>query len=348
MTGGSIGARIRRFARVLGIVLAAIAAATALSGAIYQEVGVRRDRARYPAPGELVSIGTHSLHLHCAGDGAPTVLLDAGAGGWSLHWWGFREGLAREGRVCAFDRSGLGWSDDGVGVYDGEGLARELHAVLGSADTGPVVYVGHSLGANLAQIHARLFPEDVAGMVLIDPGRPVDMLEDFEGTRDDAAAIEGCGWKCVAASVATRLGLVRFATRNAGRNTLSAERQALYHAGLSRQTTTRTVIGYLDLLPKTAWQNIDSDDFQDIPLTVVYSSDTRRPEGDETEDDVARWHREVLADMETLAARSTRGRGPVVIEGATHTSIVTDTRFIGPVIEEIRYVARLTRSPGDP
>ncbi|MDH3732318.1 MAG: alpha/beta hydrolase [Gemmatimonadota bacterium] len=346
MSGRSIARGALRVVKGLGIAVLVLASVGAIVGAVYQEIGLRRDRTAFPAPGELVSIGSHALHIHCLGEGGTPIMLDAGAGGWSLQWFMFHEQLANEGRVCAFDRSGFGWSEDGVGVRDGEGLAHELHALLAAVGIGPVVYVGHSLGANLAQIHYRLFPDDIAGLVLIDPGRPVDMLEDFTGTREDAMAIEGCGWKCPAASAATRVGLVRFASRNAGRRTLGERRQRLYNAGLSRQSTARTLVGYLDLLPKTAYQNLDSTDFGDVPLTVVYSGNTREPVGDETEADVVRWHREVLVDMARLASGSTRGRGPVVIEGATHQSIVTEEKYVEPVLEEIRRVVNTARPVG--
>lgn len=327
-----------RILKGLGLVLLALLVVGAVAGAVYQEIGVRQDRAAFPMPGERVSIGSHALHMNCIGEGGPTVLMDSGAGGWSIHWFMFQETVAKVGRACTFDRSGFGWSDEGMGVLYGEGLSRELHALLEASGIGPVVYVGHSLGANLAQIHYRLFPEDIAGMVLVDPGRPVDMLEDFAGTREDAMAIESCGWKCGLTSAATRLGVVRFAARKAGRNTLGEERQRLYHAGLSRQSAARTLMGYLEALPRTAHQNLESTDFDDRPLVVVYSGDTRRPEGDETEADVARWHRDVLDDMAQLAAGSARGRGPVVVEGATHQSIVTEPAHVEQVLREIYYV----------
>lgn len=346
MSGRSIRRRVLRFLRGLGLVVAVLATAAATIGAVYQELGVRRDRQELPPPGDLVPIGSHSLHIHCLGEGGTTVLLDAGAGGWSMHWFMFQETLSRDGRVCAFDRSGLGWSDEGQGVYDGEGLSRELHALLQAAGIGPVVYVGHSLGANLAQIHYRLFSDDIAGMLLIDPGRPVDMLEDFTGTREDAMAMTGCGWQCTLTSLATRVGLVRFVSRNAARRTLGDARQRVYCAGMSRQSAARTLVGYLTLLPMTAHQNLDATDFGDVPLTVVYSGDTRNPEDEETEADVARWHEEVLEDMAELAARSSRGIGPIVVEGATHQSIVIEEAHVAPVLEEIRRVVRMTGDSG--
>ena len=44
------------------------------------------DTKRYPPPGQLVDVGGHRLHLHCVGQGSPTVVLDAGLGAFSLDW----------------------------------------------------------------------------------------------------------------------------------------------------------------------------------------------------------------------------------------------------------------------
>jgi pimeloyl-ACP methyl ester carboxylesterase len=332
-----------RFTKGVLIVAIVLAGAGALVGSAYQAIGERADAEAYPPPGDLVSIGSHRMHMHCVGEGSPTILLDAGAGGWSMHWWAYQEPLSDTNRVCTFDRSGLGWSEEGPGAYDGGAISREVHELLGATMDGPVVYVGHSMGANLAQIHYSLFPEDIAGLVLIDPARPIDLLEDFEGTREEALAIETCGWMCGAATAATKVGLVRFMTRNAGKRTLGAERQRQYHAGMSQAATTRTVLAYLHFLPKTAYQNIDATTFDDTPLTIVYSGNTRKPEGEETEEDVVEWHRETMRDMAGLASRSTMGHGPVVIEGATHQSITIDHAYVEKVLAEIARVVELAR-----
>ncbi|MDH4045541.1 MAG: alpha/beta hydrolase [Gemmatimonadota bacterium] len=335
-------ARFRRFARRVVLVLVLLPVVLMAVGAVYQALGSRRDAARLPPPGTLVSIGTHRMHIHCTGTEKPTILLDAGAGGWSLHWASIRPLLDSLARVCAFDRSGAGWSDKGPGAYDGEAIAREVDALLRAAgETDPVLYVGHSLGANLGLIHYGLFPANIAGLVLIDPGRTVDMLEDFAGTRADAEAITSCGWTCWAATAATRTGLVRLLVRSLGSRYMADEVVAAYRAGMARPFTVTTFAAYLTFLPKTAWQQRRVEDLGDLPLSIVYSGNTRRPEGDETEADVAAWHAETLEDMRALAARSTRGTGPLVVDSATHSSIVLAPEYARTVAAEILRVRAL-------
>jgi len=77
------------------------------------------------------------------------------------------------------------------------------------------------------------------------------------------------------------------------------------------------------------------DDLDALPLSIIYSGNTRGPEGKETEADVAAWHAETLEDMRALAARSTRGTGPVVVDSATHSSIVLAPEYARIVAAEI-------------
>ena len=71
------------------------------------------DARRYRPPGQLVDVGGHHLHLHCVGQGSPTVVLDAGLGAFSLDWGAIQSQIPTSTRVCAYDRAGLGWSEPG-------------------------------------------------------------------------------------------------------------------------------------------------------------------------------------------------------------------------------------------
>ena len=158
---------------------AAAVTAIVLSGSVYQQVGQARDRAALTPPGRLVSIGPGRMHLHCVGHGQPTVVLEAGATGFAQTWAWVQRDLAVDGRVCSYDRSGLGWSDVVSDWQDGEAAARNLHELLARAgETGPFVMAGHSLGGPLAQIYAATYPQDVVGIALIDPSHP-DQLDHF-------------------------------------------------------------------------------------------------------------------------------------------------------------------------
>ncbi len=135
----------------------------------------------YVAPQQLVIVERdRRLNLWCAGSGAPTVMLEAGAGD-TLATWRFIQGeIAKTTRACAYDRAGLGFSDAADRASDVRNMADDLARLVSSAGLGkPVVLVGHSLGAEIAVYLAADAPDEVAGLVLVDPAfaNDVDALQ---------------------------------------------------------------------------------------------------------------------------------------------------------------------------
>ena len=128
-------------------------------------------------PGRLVDIGTHRLHIWCLGSGQPTVVIDSGLGGSSLEWIKVQRSLAPHVQVCSYDRAGYGWSEPGPLPRTSSRIADELFALLTKADvTGPYVLVGHSFGGYTMQLFANRYPNQTAGLVLVDSSHP----EQFE------------------------------------------------------------------------------------------------------------------------------------------------------------------------
>src|SRR5688572_4116779 len=93
--------------------IVAVLAGLMLLGALYESVAERADARAYPAPGELVDVGGHRLHLYCVGTGSPTVVIDAGWGDWSGGWSRVQPEAAKTTRVCTYDRAGMGHSEAG-------------------------------------------------------------------------------------------------------------------------------------------------------------------------------------------------------------------------------------------
>ncbi len=141
----------------------------ALIGAAYQAVDLALDNQRYPPPGRLIDVGGHELHLHCTGEGNPTVILESANMGWSLHWTKIQADLARLTRVCSYDRAGFGWSERGPSPRTGRHIASELHTLLARARvSGPYILVGHSLGGFVVRLYYNSYKDDVVAMVLVD------------------------------------------------------------------------------------------------------------------------------------------------------------------------------------
>src|SRR5437763_9389381 len=140
-----------------------------LLGLSYQALASAVDASHYPPPGKLVDIGGYRLHINCTGTGSPTVILDAGLGGTSLDWSKVQPAVAHFTRVCSYDRAGYGWSDTGPGPRTSQQIVKELHLLLVHAQiNGPYVLVGHSVGGLNMRLYAYRYPQEVAGMVLLD------------------------------------------------------------------------------------------------------------------------------------------------------------------------------------
>jgi pimeloyl-ACP methyl ester carboxylesterase len=181
MTRAGSSAPLRRCRlHALAIVLLSLLVAALVAGFAYQQFAERSDERRFPAPGWLVDVGGHRLHVQCAGEGSPTIVLEAGLGNDVNHWAGLFDLLASEHRVCAYDRAGLGWSEAGPLPRSARQIVDEASRLLDRAgERPPFVLVGHSNGGAYARLLAAARPQDVAGIVLVDPnvGHPEGCTE---------------------------------------------------------------------------------------------------------------------------------------------------------------------------
>jgi pimeloyl-ACP methyl ester carboxylesterase len=142
-------------------------------GGGYETVREWLDATAYPAPGRLIDVGGHQLHLNCTGSGSPTVVLEPGGGASSSDVAWIAPVVARDTSVCVYDRAGRGWSEATDSPQDGAHIAADLHTLLQRADIpGPYVLAGHSFGGLYVQSFAAQFPDQVAGMVLLDSTAP--------------------------------------------------------------------------------------------------------------------------------------------------------------------------------
>ncbi len=119
--------------------------------------------------GEMVNVNRRAVHVHCMGEGIPTIWLENGWASVSLNWLPFQEVLAQHTRVCAYDRAGYGWSEPNGINRSAQKEAdefSELLDVLGQDE--PFILVAWSGGGPVAQIVAADHPDKVTGLVLID------------------------------------------------------------------------------------------------------------------------------------------------------------------------------------
>lgn len=128
----------------------------------------------YPPVGEMVDVGGYRLHLYCSGESTadePTVIVEAGAGSVGLMWTLVQDEVSKSARICTYDRAGLGWSEPSPHPRSASMIVQELHTLLVNAQIeGPYILVGHSLGGIFVREYQYQYPDEVAGIILVDSG----------------------------------------------------------------------------------------------------------------------------------------------------------------------------------
>lgn len=164
----------------LGSGIAAVALAMTTPRGGRQEVGPA------PAAADLMADvgGGRRIHLRCSGSGKPTVVLTGGAGATTGGWNRVQPEIARRARTCSWDRAGFGASDGSAARQIADETAEDLGRALAAARIeGPLLLVGHSIGAYETLRFADRHPGRVAGIVLVDPSIP-DMFRRMAGGSD--------------------------------------------------------------------------------------------------------------------------------------------------------------------
>jgi pimeloyl-ACP methyl ester carboxylesterase len=262
-----------RFKRRVGLVAkgcAAVVLIAGLSGAIYEQVGQRRDRDRLPQIGRSVDIGGRSLNIFCSGTGSPAVILDAGSGDPGYAWSSIQPEIAKLTTACWFDRAGDGWSDPGPFPRTSATMAADLHELLHRAGIpAPYVLVGHSLGGLNARVYNGMYPNDVAGAVLVDaahedePKRAPRFMLGHTAPRYLWHPI----W--MAAQTAWLLGVIRFFTSREPLPADPAQRTREQVVRALRQQPKAIAALFDPSLPESYAQAAAAGGFGDRPLIVL-------------------------------------------------------------------------------
>src|SRR6185312_2579002 len=199
--------------------------------------------------GRFVDIGGgRRMRLVCEGPKSdrPTVWMEAGAFGLAADFAAIQEKLTAKGlRSCAYDRAGMGWSDEGPKPRDSEAIVSDLEKLIAaSGERGPFVLMGHSM----AGLHTRLFagrnPQLVAGLVLIEATTPEQV--DSPGTQKFLSAFTGISrLAAVSASLGTTTPLYYAAGDRIGLPAKgSAEKRHAYVSGRHARTAANEVVNW--------------------------------------------------------------------------------------------------------
>ncbi len=224
----------------------------------------------------------------------------------SASWVLVQQKVSDTTRVCAYDRAGMGWSEMGPEPRDAKQISSELHTLLTKADIeGPYVLVGHSFGGLYMQTYAARYPDEVAGVSLVESSHP----EQFSYRPVARDSYEPQKQIFAVSSLLARLGVVRLLFKLIPAPPELPHQQRDQIDALS--PSTRQVSTYaleFRATPQTVTQTRSLRSLGNKPLAVV-TAGTSEPSWLKLQDDLA-----------TLSSNSMHR----VVEGATHTSVLFD------------------------
>lgn len=311
---------------------------------LYHAISLAIDKRKYPATGKLVDVGGYRLHVTVRGEGGPTVVMDAGLAHVSAVWSLVQPEIAAFTRVCTFDRAGHAWSDRGPWPRTSRQICQELHTLLTNAQIeGPYVLVGHSFGGLNMYLYASMYPEEVAGLVLLDAlSRDINLYT----PREFGSFILVNRLKYFLFSRLTRLGVARFYLRVKG---VDAARDFIVHLPLELRHA--AVAGYLRKTFVAAARESASlrasveqaglaPPLRDIPLVVVAHGVPEMFTGHMSPAEVAQAEQRWQRMQAELAQLSPSGKF-MVAEKSGHRIHIDQPELVVEVIRQVVEAARI-------
>lgn len=282
--------------------------AVAAVGGGYETVSAATD-APPVMPGQSIDVGGHSLHLYCTGSGSPTVVLQPGGGAMSSDMGWIAPRVAADTRVCVYDRPGRGGSEAVSTPEDASQIASDLHTLLQRGNVpGPYVLAGHSFGGLYVLTYAARYPDEVAGMVLVDTTAPRE-TPPVTGFADPNRYYP-MGRVATLLSTSARLGLTRlYAPTEAG--TLPPQSEDEARATLATGGNLRSFVDEFAQAGASAAEAGAFTDFGTKPLVVLTA-------GSGSDADL-------IASHVRLAAMSTNSAHRV-IDSASHQELLGDEK----------------------
>ena len=222
-----------------------------VSGLVYQWLGRSRDVRGFPPPGRMVEVEGTRLHLLERGAGESTVIFEAGIAASSVSWELVQSRVAAFARTFSYDRAGLGWSDPPRGPRTLQQSITELRILLQAAGaTAPYLLVGHSYGGLLVRAYAAAYPEEISGLVLVDP---VAVAEWARPTESSLRRLRRAVRLSRRGAWLAHIGLVRFAlARLLSGNSGVSQRIAKIASGQGASVASR-LVSEVSKLPRASW-----------------------------------------------------------------------------------------------
>ncbi len=326
------------FARGL-LAVVGLVALLMIAGAVFQSAASANEQRNFVPPGQLIAVDGHLMHLRCVGEGSPTVVLEAGAYGFSAEWYWVQQQLAETNRVCAYDRAGMGWSEPVAGARTLLQGAQELHALLAQAgEPGPYVLAGHSYGGIRIRVYATEYPDEVAGLVMVDSALNTLNFEEpgsYDQYKRDNDLLNAPVWLLV------RTGLARLTAPSTysgyGYPEDAAALIAAFRSG--NQAFDTYYAEGIAAMEANAAQAEMAEELGDLPLAVLWATVLPRILSPQEAERYAALQAEVAGFSTNSVTRP--------VDGADHGTIIGREQYARQVSEAIRDVI-VAAQTGDP
>jgi pimeloyl-ACP methyl ester carboxylesterase len=226
------------FSIIAGILLLQIAA---------QLLCLRLDARKFRAPGALVKIKNRTVHVHQLGAGSPPIILEAGIAATSLNWSILQPQLAKLATTYSYDRAGFGWSKSRSRECTLQRMSDDLHELVTALNIPtPYVLMGHSYAAYILRVYAQRFPDELAGIILIDPLTPEEWIKPRRFQRWQLR--RGVWFSCAGAALGS-IGVNRFCLWLLQRGNSAVPSHVLSAFGAKASETGHRILGELAKLP---------------------------------------------------------------------------------------------------
>jgi pimeloyl-ACP methyl ester carboxylesterase len=305
----------RHVGEMIALSIVILLAAAIGGGAAFNAVASQYFFARHPAPGKPYEVDGYKMHLYCTGEGAPTLVLDAGLGNDSLIWANVQPELSKITQVCSYDRAGFGWSEPRPEPRDAKRLTDELHGLLSAAGiTGPIVLMGHSISGLYIRDYAARYPQNLSGLVFVDGSTP---LQDDRFPADMQLAEKNEGAELRKLEWLSVLGVRREMGGCAPEEGFSKSAAKMIAEDGCRTSVLVAAAQELRSVPQSGEETIHSGPFGDLPI-LIFSQDLSQPPlpgfSAEAGKSLSNTWNEMQEELKNLSTRSRR----IIAKGSSH------------------------------
>jgi len=236
---------LKKIIIIVPIILIALVSFIVLSSYLEHRELIAEEKAKYPAPGKLVSVDETNIHVYAEGQGKQTLVFMSGLGTVSPYY-DFKvlfEKLSDDYRIAVVERAGYGWSEISSEARDLKTVLNETRTALKLAgEKAPYVLFPHSLAGLEAVYWSNLYPEEVKAVIGLDPLMPGFIEESEEGPVLSPLI-----------SILTRTGLVRNQPEVFSNNFHAAKKGLL----TEKEAKIARTIFYRRVQTKNMWEEVD-------------------------------------------------------------------------------------------